>query len=156
MATRRKNLAKYKKRLTRRTSFLSKPKNTIKKHTRKGKFHKRKSYKHRSSKGGFGKGTKPLIGSSWDINNGANHYAVNQYGEGVGGIDPYFGDTLPAPQHTYGAWASSNQTGGIGLTDLYRSAVNGVSNYAPGLGRVWNGLPQNISPSPLIQRINKR
>ena len=165
MASKRKNLAKYKNNSTRKKVFLSKPKKTIKKKISKSKsrsksyrhkHYKSKTHKRKNRKGGFGKGTKPLVGQSWDINNNANHYAHNQYVQEVGGIDPYFGNPLPAPQHTYGAWASLNQNGGVGLTDLYRNAINGITNYAPGLGRVWNGVNPNKSPSPLVQPLNNK
>lgn len=169
MLNKRKNLAKYKNRSTRKSGFLTKPKKTIKKKIHKRKTYKRKTYKRefhnhkinisktskrKNHKGGFGRGANPFIGKPWIIDNDANHFAYNPYGQAVGGVDPYFGNTVPAPQHTYGAWASLNQNGGVGFTDLYRTTVDGIINYAPGLGRVWGGIPPKQSSSPTVQPIN--
>ena len=109
-----------------------------------GKTHgKKHGKKHRKSKrvqkGGFGPGACPQVGPSWNATKGGNYFS-NGTPIGIGGKDPYFGDTSPAPQMSFSTAASlsGGQKGGSSanplvpqpLLDAYRGILfNAQSMY---------------------------
>ena len=159
----RKNVLKRKKHMSKKhmsKKHMSK-KHMSKKHMSKkhmSKKHMSKKHMSKKQKGGFGLGTNPFPQSpgGWNVDNMGNYFLFNPYGTSTGGQDPYFGNTQPEPQMTYGSFknASKYQKGGMigqGLVNLYRNGMNNIVNNAPFLGRVYRGKHPVVSPSPTVQ-----
>ena len=123
-------------------------------HKKSNKHRRRKS--NRVQKGGFGPGSRPLIGSPWNATKGGDYYSYNGP-IGVGGTNPYFGNLSPSPQRTPGSLggASFVQSGGSAvhplipqpLLDGYRS----VLGFTQDLYNRYNGFRPPPSMSPAVQ-----
>ena len=134
-----------------------------KKHTKKHfKNHTKKHYKKHNKKylnkskrifkGGFGPGACPQVGPQWNPVKGGNYFS-NGTPIGVGGTDPYYGDTSPAPQTTWGTASTlSGQSGGSTINPLipqpFIDAYRGVLYNVQNMYNTMQGLrpPQGVLP----------